>query len=177
MTITPRIDAAGLASANSDDLLLLDVRTPAEYGTAHIPGSINVPVDLLDANAAVIGGRIDRDAVLICRAGPRAERAQRALAGVGVTRTSVLEGGFEAWRDAGQDVEYGEARWDLERQVRLVAGSLVATGVLASTLVPKAKWLSAGVSSSRPCRTPAPWATCCRSCPTTRVPARRRCAR
>lgn len=68
MTITPRIDAAGLASANSDDLLLLDVRTPAEYGTAHIPGSINVPVDLLDANAAVIGGRIDRDAVLICRA-------------------------------------------------------------------------------------------------------------
>ena len=141
MTITPRIDAAGLASANSDDLLLLDVRTPAEYGTAHIPGSINVPVDLLDANAAVIGGRIDRDAVLICRAGPRAERAQRALAGVGVTRTSVLEGGFEAWRDAGQDVEYDEARWDLERQVRLVAGSLVATGVLASTLVPKAKWL------------------------------------
>lgn len=90
-------------------------------------------------------GHVVGDVVLICRAGPRAERAQQALARAGLTNTAVLTGGFEAWRDGGQAVEYGEARWDLERQVRLVAGSLVASGVLASTVVPKAKWLSGAV--------------------------------
>lgn len=144
MALPARMTPAELA-ANTDDVLLLDVRTPAEFSTAHVPGSINVPVDLIEKNAADVGRGIDKDAVLICRAGPRAERAEKALAQVGVTHTSVLDGGFEAWRDGGQNVEYGEARWDLERQVRLVAGSLVASGVLASTVVPKAKWLSGAV--------------------------------
>ena len=34
---------------------------------------------------------------------------------------------------------------ELERQVRLVAGGIVLVGVLASTLVPRAKWVSAAV--------------------------------
>lgn len=146
MALANRLTPAELADAvTAGDTLLLDVRTPTEYGTARIPGSINVPVDLIEKNATAIGAGINRDAVLICRMGPRAERAEQALAKVGVPHTSVLVGGFEAWRDAGHDVEFGQARWDLERQVRLVAGSLVATGVLASTVVPKAKWLSGAV--------------------------------
>ena len=131
--------------AERDDVLVLDVRTPAEYETAHVPGSVNVPVDLVEKHAAQIGAAIDRDVALICRTGPRARRAQQALAAVGLTHARVVNGGFEAWRDAGFDAAYGEPRWDLERQVRLVAGALVTSGVLASTVLPKAKWLSAGV--------------------------------
>lgn len=144
MTIPARITVDDLATRKGD-VVLLDVRTPAEFDTAHMPGSINAPVDLVERDAAAVATAAAQDVVLICRAGPRAERAQQALARAGLTNTAVLTGGFEAWRDGGQAVEYGEARWDLERQVRLVAGSLVASGVLASTVVPKAKWLSGAV--------------------------------
>jgi hypothetical protein len=44
-------------------------------------------------------------------------------------------------------VNRGRQAWELERQVRLAAGSLVVTGIAASTLAPRAKWLSAFVGS------------------------------
>ena len=40
-------------------------------------------------------------------------------------------------------VDRGVERWDLERQVRLVAGSLVVSSVLGSVAVPRLKWLAA----------------------------------
>ena len=77
MALANRLTPAELADAvTAGETLLLDVRTPAEYGTARIPGSINVPVDLIEKNATAIGAGINRDAVLICRMGPRAERAR-----------------------------------------------------------------------------------------------------
>jgi hypothetical protein len=36
-------------------------------------------------------------------------------------------------------------RWDLERQVRLVAGSVVLSSILGSIVVPRLKWLAAGM--------------------------------
>ena len=38
-------------------------------------------------------------------------------------------------------------RWDLERQVRLVAGSIVLSSVLGSVAVPRLKWLAAGIGA------------------------------
>ena len=70
-------------------------------------------------------------------------RSQRA----GLTNLHVLDGGITAWQNAGGPVNQGPARWDLERQVRLVAGSLVLTGVLASIVAPRAKWLSAAIGA------------------------------
>jgi hypothetical protein len=44
------------------------------------------------------------------------------------------------------DVTRGDKqRWALDRQVRLLAGSVALASVLASTVVPKAKWIAAGV--------------------------------
>ena len=141
MAISARITPTDLGPRlPQHDVTLLDVRTPAEFKTSHIAGSVNVPVDFLEDHAAQIGQQLDGDVVLICRSGARAERAEAALAKVGVSNLSVLDGGMEAWRSAGQPEEYGEPHWDLERQVRLVAGSLVATSVAASTVLPKAKW-------------------------------------
>ena len=59
----------------------------------------------------------------------------------------VLTGGMNAWEQSGAPVNRREDRWDLERQVRLVAGGLVATGVLTSTVAPKAKWLAGGIGA------------------------------
>lgn len=129
----------------TNGVLLLDVRTGAEYEGAHVPGSVNVPLALIERHPEELSSFIDNEAIIICRSGARAQRAQKLLAGVGVTHTSVLTGGIEAWKKAGQAVNVGPVRWDLERQVRLVAGSLVAGSVAASAIFPRAKYLAGAV--------------------------------
>ncbi len=126
---------------------IIDVRTPAEFAGAHIPGSYNVPLGLLEEHRRELADHLDDDVVLVCRSGARAGRAGDALAETGLANLHVLDGGMTAWENSGGDVVQGEQGWDLERQVRLVAGSLVLTGILASTLVPQAKWLSAGIGA------------------------------
>lgn len=126
---------------------LVDVRTPAEFAASHIPGSYNVPLPLLEEHRRELAEHLDDDVVLVCRSGARASRAASALATTGTDHLHVLDGGITAWESAGGDVVAGEGGWDLERQVRLVAGSIVLTGILASTVVPQAKWLSAGIGA------------------------------
>ena len=124
---------------------VVDVRTPAEFTSVHIPGSWNVPLDLLKEHRHELREHLEQDVVLVCRSGARAGQAETLLAETGLPRLHVLDGGVTAWQAAGGPVNRGRARWDLERQVRLVAGGLVLGGVLASTFVPRLKWLSAAV--------------------------------
>lgn len=142
-----RLDADGLRDwLNAADApRVVDVRTPAEFTSVHIPGSWNVPLDLLREHRDELRDHLDRDVVLVCRSGARAGQAETLLAETGLPRLHVLDGGVTAWQAAGAPVNRGAARWDLERQVRLVAGSLVLGGVLASVFVPQLKWLSAAV--------------------------------
>jgi rhodanese-related sulfurtransferase len=126
---------------------LVDVRTPAEFESAHIPGSTNLPLDVLERHKEELSECLTEPVVLICRSGARADQARRALAGVGVLDAAVLEGGMLAWERVGGAVERGQPRWDLERQVRLVAGSLVLGAVAASTFVSPAKWVAGAVGA------------------------------
>ena len=89
----------------------------------------------------------DHDVVLVCRSGRRAGQAQEALHRVGLGSSQVLTGGIVDWEATGGDVNRGRQGWELERQVRLAAGALVVTGIAASTVVPRAKWLSGLVGS------------------------------
>ena len=52
----------------------------------------------------------------------------------------VLDGGMQAWQAADRPVEVEEPKWDLERQVRLVAGSMVLSSILASVVWPPARF-------------------------------------
>ena len=56
----------------------------------------------------------------------------------------ILDGGITAWEAKGFAVNRGAQRWDLERQVRLVAGSIVLSSILGSIAVPKLKWVAVG---------------------------------
>ena len=124
---------------------VLDVRTPGEFETAHINGAYNVPLDLLREHRDEIIGHLDQDVVLVCRSGQRAAQAEETLRNTGLTNVHILDGGITAWEAQGFAVNRGAARWDLERQVRLVAGSLVLSAILGSIAAPKLKWLAAGV--------------------------------
>ena len=126
---------------------VLDVRTPAEFETGHIPSASNVPLDTLKQHCAEIANHLDEDAVLMCQSGQRASQANQALAAAGLPNLRILQGGMQAWEQAGGWVNRGQQRWALERQVRLVAGSLVLGSVLASTAVPALKWLAGAVGT------------------------------
>jgi len=148
-TAPRRLDAHALRDLmGADDApRVLDVRTPAEFENAHIPGSYNVPLDNLKEHRTELRRHLDEDVVLVCRSGARATQAEKALAEVGLPGLHVLEGGMLAWEGSGAPVNRGRQTWELERQVRLVAGSLVAASVLGSAAVPRLKWLAAGVGS------------------------------
>lgn len=126
---------------------LIDVRTPAEFETAHIPGAYNVPLDLLREHRDEIVKHLDQDVVLICKSGQRAAQADDTLRRVGLTNVHVLDGGIAAWESRGFEVKRGTERWDLERQVRLVAGMIVAVSVVVGTFVPGVQWVAFAIGA------------------------------
>jgi rhodanese-related sulfurtransferase len=146
-TSTPTVDAPALQDRLGDtasaDPTLIDVRTPAEFEAGHIPGAVNVPLDELKGSLDDLCRVLtDHDVVLVCRSGARAGQAQEVLQSAGLPSPTVLSGGIVDWERTGGDLNRGRQAWELERQVRLAAGSLVLAGILGSTVAPKAKWLS-----------------------------------
>jgi len=85
--------------------LVVDVRKPVEFGVAHIPGAINIPL-------AEIEGRLDEfrrdNGVLIyCINGTRTRKAEAILLGADVSNIYHLEGAFNAWIQGKYPVEKG----------------------------------------------------------------------
>ncbi|MCZ7438077.1 rhodanese-like domain-containing protein [Micromonospora sp. WMMC241] len=126
---------------------MLDVRTPGEFEAAHVAGAYNVPLDLLREHREELRNHLDEDVVLICRSGARASQAEQALAAVGLPNLKVLDGGMLAWQATNAPVNQGRPRWDLERQVRLVAGSIVLAAVVGSAWVPGLKWVAGAIGA------------------------------
>ncbi len=133
--------------ASQTPLRILDVRTPAEFETAHIDGSYNVPLDVLSSHGSDVAERLDGgdDLVLVCRSGQRASQAAELLQRTGVSGGRILRNGITEWESQGFEVNRGAERWDLERQVRLVAGSVVLSAVVGSVAIPRLKWLAAAI--------------------------------
>lgn len=149
MAETATLTATDLRSRLRDPKVrLLDVRSPGEYAAARIPGSHNIPLGDLSTYASDLVAGSVTELVLVCQSGGRAGLAAEVLADAGHDRYTVLAGGLNAWEQSGGTVEsdtVGGSAWSIERQVRLVAGSIVATGILVSTKYPKAKFLSGAV--------------------------------
>ncbi len=118
-----------------EDLTIIDVRTPAEFESAHISGSFNVPLDLLPEHAEQIGSAVGGTVALVCQSGVRAKQAERHLLRAELPRLHILDGGISAWERQGLPLVRGQQRWSLERQVRGVAGSLVLVGALGGLFI------------------------------------------
>ena len=132
LTISP-IEAA--ERCRSSGAVILDVRTPAEFETVHATNSRNVPLDQLDP--ATLGGeflKAGEPIYAICQSGTRGQKACEKLSASGL-RVVNIEGGTNAWVAAGLPVVRGRQTISLERQVRIVAGSLVVIGVVLGFFV------------------------------------------
>ncbi|MHA7155986.1 rhodanese-like domain-containing protein [Arthrobacter sp. TMN-50] len=127
------------------DLVVIDVRSAAEFESMHIRGSYNVPLPLLSEHTDELAARLGSRVVLVCHSGARAEQARQRLGGSGISTAYVLAGGVPGFAAANGNVVHGKARWDLERQVRLSAGSLVILGLAGGRFVSPKIRLLAGV--------------------------------
>ncbi|MDH6612675.1 rhodanese-related sulfurtransferase [Streptomyces sp. SAI-208] len=154
MTDTPAPVAYGTEQARTrlHELTVIDVRTPAEYASGHLPGALNIPLDHLRRALPEIRHAAERgDVLVVCASGARSENACKLLAEQGVT-TATLAGGTGAWAAQGHDLHTPAAcatrsGWSMERQVRFTAGGLVLLGMVLGLLVhPLLLLISAGVA-------------------------------
>lgn len=109
---------------------LIDVRTPAEFESAHIAGAVLMPVESLDCAAVQAAAEGAELRVLVCQSGIRAEKAARKLAAAGGAGFVLMDGGMGAWKNAGLPLVRGKFALPLERQVFIAAGFLVVLGVV-----------------------------------------------
>jgi len=93
-------------AAETGEYCVIDVRTPAEYAEAHVPGAKLVCLNTLKAHAHEIPK--DLDVYLICRSGARSAQALKYLrAAHGHERLVNVSGGTMAWIAAGYPIETG----------------------------------------------------------------------
>lgn len=78
-------------------LIILDVRTPEEFAAGHVPGAVNIPYTHLPARLSELPDAGDKDIVLYCATGVRAERAAERMREQGYSRLLHLDGDMKAW--------------------------------------------------------------------------------
>ncbi|MEU2779430.1 rhodanese-like domain-containing protein [Streptomyces sp. NPDC007162] len=147
-TTPPGIDP-DRARTRLQELTVVDVRTPGEYASGHLPGAHNIPLGALRRALPALRA-VDGGLLLVCASGARAEQARADLAEHGVT-AAVLTGGTRGWAEHGHELhrpERGRSRtpWAMERQVRLTAGAAVLAGLGLGRVHPAWLLLSAGVA-------------------------------
>lgn len=94
--VSPLMLADELASQNQP--LVIDIRTPREWATSHLEGSINLPLAQLQQRIDEIPR--DRKIAIHCAGGYRSSIAASILSQYGITDVIELAGGIAAWETA-----------------------------------------------------------------------------
>lgn len=104
-----------LANNLATDIIVIDVREPAEYAEGHIAGAINMPRGVLEmklhmhpkvANAEAPLEELNRfELYLICRSGARSALAAESIQRMGFDKVKSVSGGMMAWTEKGYHTE------------------------------------------------------------------------
>ncbi|WLT37156.1 rhodanese-like domain-containing protein [Synechocystis sp. B12] len=117
-----------------DAVILVDVREPLEFVGEHIADAYSLPLSRL--NPSQLPQAEGKTTVLYCQSSNRSGNALQQLRSAGVEGIIHLEGGLLAWKQAGlPTVKTKNAPISIMRQVQIIAGSLVLTGVLMGSFV------------------------------------------
>lgn len=123
----------------SGQLRLIDVREGDEYAREHIAEAVLAPLSVFEAaNLKLEAGKA---VAFMCRGGSRTAQACDRLAAHVEGQAYVLEGGLNAWKQAGLPVVVDTKQpLELMRQVQIAAGSLILLGALLGALVHPGFW-------------------------------------
>jgi hydroxyacylglutathione hydrolase len=99
-----RLEPAEVEAAAEEEVLVLDVRTPEEFGAGHVPGALNIGLE--GKFAPWVGTMVGPETPFIVVASPKGEvEAITRLARIGYDRiVGWLEGGMDRWREQGGEV-------------------------------------------------------------------------
>lgn len=137
---------AMLSAERADNVLIVDVRTPGEFKSERLLGVANIPLDELEKHKAELERY--QHIYVHCASGNRSGQACEKLQNLGLNNIINVEGGLQAWKDAGFPLVEGRGTIPIMRQVQIAAGSLVVGGVVLSRFVhPRFILLSAGVGA------------------------------
>ena len=89
---------------NQRDAVIIDIRDQADYARGHITNSKNLPAKVLDERKAEIDKLKEIPVIVSCDTGMRAGASAEKLRALGVKEVFTLQGGLNAWRDAGLPV-------------------------------------------------------------------------
>lgn len=84
------------AFQNSNNAVLLDVRTPLEFQSANIPGAINIDIMSYEFRDKIDALDKTKSYFIYCRSGNRSGQACNMMSEMGF-ETSNLVGGIGAW--------------------------------------------------------------------------------
>ena len=85
--------------------LVVDVRVPVEFGVAHIPGAINIPLDEIEARLDEF--KHNNGVLIYCINGSRTRQAEAILLGADIPNVYHLEGTFSGWIRGKHPIEKG----------------------------------------------------------------------
>lgn len=77
----------------TDGALFIDVRTPQEYGKGHLPGAINIPLDVIDKEETLK----NKEVILYCKSGIRCNDAKTRLETKGIISQAYSFGSMNRW--------------------------------------------------------------------------------
>jgi rhodanese-related sulfurtransferase len=105
-TLPTNVDPAGAsdvitANSKNSHFVLLDVRTPQEYSTSHIPGAVNIDVQSPSFRKSVEALDHSKTYLLYCRSGNRSSTAMDIMRSMGFGKVAQITGGITAWEKSG----------------------------------------------------------------------------
>lgn len=90
-----------VAMINHQNAVVFDVRTPQEYASGHILGSIHIDTTDSDAKLKHLNKYSQKPVVVVCAHGKRSALFLKRLQSLGFTEAVNLTGGLHAWQNAG----------------------------------------------------------------------------
>jgi rhodanese-related sulfurtransferase len=110
---TPKAQSLKLISTDemielmdTEEIQLVDVRTPSEYNEGHVPDAQNI--NFYDENFDQQIETLDKSKPIIvyCKSGGRSAKCASKLVEKGFEKIYDLEGGFSQWKFKGLTIEY-----------------------------------------------------------------------
>ena len=117
--------------------VLMDIRSPDEYRREHIAGALLQPLLTLQTHGLPPEVQQAETLIFHCKSGFRTQHAAPLLAQLASKQTVfVMEGGLEAWKQAGLPTVLNRAQpLEIMRQVQIAAGGLILLGAVLGWLL------------------------------------------
>ncbi|SFI16369.1 Rhodanese-related sulfurtransferase [Paraburkholderia megapolitana] len=89
---------------NRRNAVVVDLRSAADFATGHLPSARHVEFAELQAKVGQLVKNKNNPVLLVCQTGQQSNKAVRVVQDAGYAEVHVLQGGLNAWQQAGMPV-------------------------------------------------------------------------